>query len=483
LLAIFGLADGAAQARTRAAPHITSVRCWPPGACPNPHAAALGGTLRFTGRNLRSGMVVRFPRRRMSGVRARTVGSRLRAAGGFFLARVPWSAKSGRVVIVSRSGLLSNAAGPIRIKRKRPPPPAHASTTALDGTGMWIWYVSRSSGGDPIGIAAQAKRYGVRTVFVKSSDGTSWWNQFSPQLLSALKAAGLRVCAWQFVYGNRPTTEAALGVRAARTGADCLVIDAESQYEGKYAQAQTYTVALRNQVGVTYPIGLAGFPYVDYHPAFPYSVFLGPGRAQYNIPQVYWKAIGTTVDRAMAHTYLWNAAYGRQIFPLGQLYDRPSPSDVKRFRQLAVAYGAAGVSWWDWQEASAGGWAAIGASLPPVPPPLPPGFPLLKRGARGDLVVWAQQHLMSAGLSVSSNGSYDPRTEQGVRDFQTSSGLASTGQLDSATWAALLRFEPKTLDWTRGGAAVAAAGPPPGRNGPRSARLAAVRDEIHGKAH
>src|SRR5207247_10498206 len=120
------------------------------------------------------------------------------------------------------------------------------------------------------------------------------------------------------------------------------------------------------------------------------------------LPQIYWKAIGTTVDRAVAHTYLWNAAYGRQIFPLGQLYDRPRSSDVKRFRQVTAAYGATGVSWWDWQEASAGDWGAISRSAAPIAPPPPPGYPLLKRGVRGDLVVWAQQHLMAAGQTVSA---------------------------------------------------------------------------------
>src|SRR5207245_692619 len=101
------------------------------------------------------------------------------------------------------------------------------SGTALDGTGMWIWYVGRSSGGDLAAIVARAKRYGVGTLFVKSSDGRTWWQQFSTQLLRRLKAAGLRVCAWQYVYGDSPVAEADLGARAAQTGADCLVIDAE----------------------------------------------------------------------------------------------------------------------------------------------------------------------------------------------------------------------------------------------------------------
>ena len=30
-----------------------------------------------------------------------------------------------------------------------------------------------------------------------------------------------------------------------------------------------------------------------------------------------------------------------------------------RFRQLSLAYGAGGISWWDWQEATGAGWQAL----------------------------------------------------------------------------------------------------------------------------
>src|SRR5207244_1650212 len=166
------------------------------------------------------------------------------------------------------------------------------------------------------------------------------WSAFNRPYVAALKAQGLRVCGWQYVYGRAPETEAKLGATAVQRGADCLIIDAESEYEGRYAQAARYIRALRARIGSSYPLGVAPFPYVDYHLAFPYSVFLGPNGAQYNLPQMYWKAIGTTVDRALSHTYLWNAAYGRPIFPLGQLYGGVQASDIRRFRQLASADGA-----------------------------------------------------------------------------------------------------------------------------------------------
>jgi Putative peptidoglycan binding domain len=368
----------------------------------------------------------------------------------------------------------------------RPRPAAQAQSGApaagpFLGNGMWIWQLGRSNGGDPSAIAARALAHGVNTVFIKSSDGRSWWPQFSPALVSTLKAAGLRVCAWQYVYGLAPYAEANLGIHAAQVGADCLVIDAEKEYEGRYAQADAYVRTLRAAVGPGYPIGLAGFPYVDYHPAFPYSVFLGPDGAQFNVPQMYWRAIGTTVDRVYSHTMAWNLPYGKPVFPLGQLWENPSPREITRFRQLAAAYGASGVSWWDWQEASARGWRAVGATIASPATAGPLGYPRLRRGARGDLVLLAQERLRAAGVAVPLSGVLGAGTQSALRAFQASNGVPATGVLDTATWRALPYYPLPRVRWAHGHAVSAAAAGV--RNGPASAWLGDVRDELPPKPH
>ena len=109
----------------------------------------------------------------------------------------------------------------------------------------------------------------------------------------------------------------------------------------------------------SYPVALAGFPYIDYHPGFPYSVFLGPGGAQYNSPQMYWMDIGTSVNAVYAHTYAYNRVYEREIDPLGQVDRNPPMGQIIRFRQLSRTYRAQGVSWWNWQQASTWGWKSI----------------------------------------------------------------------------------------------------------------------------
>ena len=106
--------------------------------------------------------------------------------------------------------------------------PAIASASPFAGRGLWIWVLSQSDGGNLSSIVADAHRFGIRTVTVKAGDGSGAWSQFNPQVVSTLHANGLRVCAWQYVYGAHPTYEAQVGAAAVADGADCLVIDAES---------------------------------------------------------------------------------------------------------------------------------------------------------------------------------------------------------------------------------------------------------------
>jgi hypothetical protein len=321
-------------------------------------------------------------------------------------------------------------------------------TNPFRGRAMWIWELPSSNGGNVAAIIARAKRYGIKTLYIKSSDGTGFWSQFSKSVVTELHEADLNVCAWQYVYGAHPVIEANLGAKAIEDGANCLVIDAESEYQGRYPAAQTYITQLRKLIGRNFPVGLAGFPYVDYHLSFPYSVFLGPNGAQYNLPQMYWADIGTTVPNVFAHTYEYNEIYRRPIFPLGQLWGKLSAGSIEQFNTLADEYGATGVSWWDWQSASPAYFGDITKSAPLLVSFVARTPASVFRGNKGDLVIWAQEHLYSAGRKLTIDGQFGPLTQSAVKAFQRQRGLPATGVVDGATWDALDRYTPVTVDWT-----------------------------------
>jgi Putative peptidoglycan binding domain len=330
-------------------------------------------------------------------------------------------------------------------------PPA-AARSPFDRHGMWIWYVDRSEGGRIGRIVARAKRAGIGTLYIKAGDGGGVWSQFNSSLVGALHRGGLSVCAWQFVYGDNPVAEARVGAAAVRRGADCLAIDAEGSYEGKYAAADRYIRALRARIGQAFPLSLAAFPYVDYHPSFPYSVFFGSEGATVNQPQMYWRAIGTSVRAVYEHTFLFNRLWGHPLHPLGQTYGGAGRGDIVRFRRFAESYGGQAPSWWDWQETSTAGWGALGADIAgPVLGYRPvDSHPLLRRGSAGDLVVWAQEHLQAAVQpTLRVTGIFGRQTRAAVRAFQASVGLPVDGAIGTETWAALLNFEPVRASWAR----------------------------------
>ena len=449
LLAV-ALAPAGAQARSRA-PALTGLRCVPAtrAECKQRPQVQIGKQVQLRGRGLKAGMRVSFRWSRGA------LATRLRRSGAGWVVRVPAGTKAGTISVrvSDRAGRRSRAIRLVVLPVPviRPPARSAGVPDAFRGDGMWIWQVPKSSGGDPLAIALKARNAGIETVFVKSSDGTTPWAQFSPALIQALHAQGVRVCAWQFVYGADPAGEAAQGARAVATGADCLVIDAESAYQGRYAQAQQYVAALRAAIGPAYPLGLTSFPYVDFHPRFPYSVFLAPGAAQVNLPQVYWKAIGGSVDAVSAKTWAHNRIYGAPIAPLGQTYQSPTPEELQRFRQVWASYGVGGLSWWSWQASPESTWATLAAPAP-APIALPdPGWPSLAVKSKGDEVLWLQQHLVAFSPTLPIDGTFSTATAQTLAAFQSARGLPATGETDPATWQAVLTLPLTPVDWVARG--------------------------------
>ena len=152
-----------------------------------------------------------------------------------------------------------------------------ADASPFAGTALWITQLPPLA--TPAQLASEAAQAHAPTVFVKAAEGSTPELQFSSALVSGLRSAGVSVCAWTFVSGEDALAEAAAAALAVHDGGQCLVIDAESAYEGRYAAAQAFVRALRSQLGSGLPIALAGEAEVLEHPRFPYSVFLGPGAA------------------------------------------------------------------------------------------------------------------------------------------------------------------------------------------------------------
>jgi hypothetical protein len=492
LCALVAVPAASAEARLRPAPTVTRVLCVEK-CTRDGRQVQRWGVVRVRGRGFPRGMVARFLRRGWP-----TPVMRVHYRNSTWVwVRVPRQARTSSLVLYARGRrptrpVLVRVYIPPRRAAPRPRPVGAAtpppSASPFAGPGMWIWNVPRTADGTAAGIAAAARQAGYRTLFIKSSDGARPWRQFTPELVAALHAAGLKVCGWGYVYGTDPIGEADAALPSIRAGADCWVIDAEVEYEGRYAQAQQFVTRLRSQVGASFPVALAPFPYVNYHPAFPYSVFLGPGAAQVNQPQMYWKFIGHSVDTTYAKTYSWSLIYKRPIAPLGQTSEDPPAGDIARFTQLAAAVGAPGLSWWVWETSNLADF--LQGAQPPTPMTAPPpsmNIVTLRAGTRGDAVVWLQQLLVAWGQPVTVDGGFGPQTQGAVAAVQTGFGLPATGAVDPATWARLLQRDPAPVNWSAPATAARAAraarvGASGGRRvtGPAASAGLRGRDELHG---
>lgn len=320
-----------------------------------------------------------------------------------------------------------------------------ATKSAFQSQGMWIWYVSQAEGGSINKIVARARKYKVKTLYIKSSDGANWWKQWDTYA-AKFKERGLNVCAWQYVYGSYPVVEAELAARAANSGADCIVVDAEVEYKGRYKQAATYVKTLRQKIGTQYPVGFTSFAYPDYHPTVPYSVFLGSGGAQWNLPQMYFRAFRQSVYEVFRHTFFYNRIYQRPIHPLGQTYEGVSFSQAKMFRRYVRAYNAKGYSWWVWHDTRPKTWQALKTGLGAKLKRPKQVYPVLYQGNSSDIVRWTKLKLNAWGEKLTVSNSFDAKMTAAVKRYQTASDLPVTGRIDATTWPVLQKIQLPALD-------------------------------------
>jgi hypothetical protein len=112
----------------------------------------------------------------------------------------------------------------------------------------------------------------------------------------------------------------------------------------------------------------------------------------------------------------------------------PPASQLTHVRELVQAYGSTGLSWWCWQSAGCRALRGLTRPLPLLSDVLPLAAPppVLRVGARGDVVRWAQRW-----LRVRATGRFTSGTARAVRRLQAADGLAVTGVIDAPTWAAI----------------------------------------------
>jgi hypothetical protein len=232
----------------------------------------------------------------------------------------------------------------------------------LKGKGFFIWKIRDCEKGIPTAIAAAALSAGLTHVLVKVADGSGPYNiskdgptDLVPPVVEALKAAGLQVWGWQYIYGFDPKGEARIAARRVKQfNLDGFVIDAESEFKipGRAAAARRYSQDLRNAIP-NVPLALSSFRFPSYHRAFPWREFLEV--CDINMPQVYWEKAhnpGPQLKRCVAE--LTALQPSRPVIPTAPTYKtggwRPTPADFTEFFASARELNLAGANFFSWDE-------------------------------------------------------------------------------------------------------------------------------------
>ncbi len=230
----------------------------------------------------------------------------------------------------------------------------------LKGKGFYIWKIPDCEGGDANKIANVAKAAGLSHVLIKIADGIYTYNydwnkrvDLVPPVANALRARGIQVWGWQFVYGSYPSKEADIAIkRIKELNLDGFAIDAEHHYResGKAAAAKTYMRELRGGVGNNFPLALSSYRFPSLHP-IPWNEFLE--KCDYNMPQVYWMgAHNPGAQLARTLNEFESLKYRPPIIPTGAAFTEhgwtPTTQDVEEFLITAQSLNLSAANFWEW---------------------------------------------------------------------------------------------------------------------------------------
>lgn len=236
---------------------------------------------------------------------------------------------------------------------------------ALTGKGMMIWKIPNCESGSASAIANLAQAANFSHVLIKIADGSVAYNRnkttgedYIPAVVSALRAKGIGVWGWHYVYGYDPLGEASIAVsQMKKYSMDGYVIDAEVEYKlaGRAAVADTYMSSLRAGLPST-PVALCSFRWPTYHPQFPWVNFLN--KCDYNMPQVYWMGAtdaGAQLTRSLNE--FKNISPFRPIIPMGPAFKEsnwyPTVSEVQQFLDTAKSLGMSAANFFSWDDCRA----------------------------------------------------------------------------------------------------------------------------------
>lgn len=248
------------------------------------------------------------------------------------------------------------------------------------GKGMYLWNYQA-----PVAtIVAECKAAGLLHLLIKIADGTTEFGTSYDKraLIAALRAEGIDVWGWHYIYLAYPDSEAALALRLmGELDLTGYVIDAERECKGRATQATRF---MHGFASAFFPIGLSSYRYPSLHPELPWREFRN--ECDFDMPQVYWLFAHNPVEQlhrcydefkklTPALPFIPTGCAWKQTDPSTKLPWSPTPAELTAFMDEAKEMGFTGVNFWEFNKTRAIPelWEAIKAyqweTVTPPPPP------------------------------------------------------------------------------------------------------------------
>ncbi len=236
----------------------------------------------------------------------------------------------------------------------------------LEGKGFFTWKIPNCEKGDARQIAAHAKAAGLTHLVLKIADGPmiyngTWGDQtdYTTPVVNALRAQGIKVWGWHYIYGDNPIGEANVAIsRIRQYNLDGYVIDAEKEFDagGKKAAAKTFMNQLRKSCP-DLNVALSSYRFPSLHPQVPWTEFLD--QCTISMPQVYWMKAHNPGDQLERCVDEFQAKIPvRPVVPTGAAFREygwnPTDTEVLEFFNKAKELNLSAVNFWEWSDARSG---------------------------------------------------------------------------------------------------------------------------------
>lgn len=246
----------------------------------------------------------------------------------------------------------------------------------INGKSIFSWNIPAVGRGDPNAFVKFLLENNFEGVCLKGANGAwvqkvsrwspwpLWGENVRPEMIKALKDAGLKVYLWHFVYGSNPAGELDIALsQTSRFEPDGYIWDVESAFDAKV-----------NAVGNAQYLARGfkkSFPQIEQALCW-WALPLSPKGSEWHpikvakafqetvdvaMPMMYWQGKGAIAAKTYLHRSMaiWHTFWKKPIIPVGRAYNGDGgyadAAGITAFANDVMSLHAGpdevpGISWW-----------------------------------------------------------------------------------------------------------------------------------------